>query len=177
MAAERETDERDRVGGGAARVDAGRDAVESRARRPNSTEVAGARAAAKFVGRASQLSVGDIRAAVQSWHGTMRARSDPWFAAERAAAHAVLVSGRTTDQEVLLGHIADGFRRLWYRGARGEPPTTPESRIDATEASGQYVSTVAMIAVLVRDRIGAAEFALLYEPFASLIPVDELARE
>ncbi len=141
-------------------------------------QVAGPQAASKFVGRLSRLDVAAVRRVVDLWHQVMRSESDAWFAAEEAAAHAVLVAGRTAEQEVLLGYLADCvLRGVWYRDAHGQPPGTPEARVGATEASAQYVGTIAMLALLVRDHLGAAEFALLYRPFATLIPLEELGRE
>lgn len=136
-------------------------------------------AASQFVGRVSQLDIGAIRTAVQAWRQAMRAESDTWFAAEQAAGRAVLAAGRTAEQEVLLDRIAECvLRGVWYRGgARGESPRTPEERVGATEASAQYVSTVAMLALLVRDRLPAAQFAVLYRPFATLISVADLRGE
>jgi hypothetical protein len=133
----------------------------------------------EFVGRVSELDADAVRAAVQAWHQVMRAESDAWFAAERAAGHAVLAAGRAPEQEVLLDRLAECvLRRVWYRdGGGGLPPGTPERRVGATEASGQYVATVAMLGLLVRDHLGAAEFELLYGPFAALIPLAELGRE
>jgi hypothetical protein len=136
---------------------------------------AGVQAASKFVGRVSQLDAAAVRAAVHAWREAMRAESDAWFAAERAVADAVVTAGRTAEQEVLLGHLADAvLRSVWYRCGIGQ---TPEARVGATEASGQYIGSIAMLALLVRDHLGAAEFALLYRPFARVIPIDELGRE
>ncbi len=55
------------------------------------------------------------------------------------------------------------------------PP--PELHVRATEASGQYLGTLAMLALLVRDHLEPATFARLYRPFAPHIPVAELGRE
>lgn len=135
----------------------------------------GVPAAAKFVGRVSQLDAAAVRAAVEGWREVMRAESEAWFAAERAAAHAVLDAGRTAEQQVMLGHLSDAvLRTVWYRAGVGQ---TPEARVGATEASGQYIASVAMLALLVRDHLSAGEFALLYRPFAGVVPVDELGRE
>ena len=138
----------------------------------------GAPAASKFVGRVSQLAVEDVRAAVRAWHDVMRTESEAWFGAERAAGNAVAAAGRTAEQEALLADLGESvLRGVWYRDAVGHRPGTPEARVGATEASGQYVAAVAMLALLVRDRLTAAEFALLYRPFAALIPPEELGPE
>jgi hypothetical protein len=135
------------------------------------------RAAAKFVGRVAQLDIAAIRAAVATWRAIMRAESDTWFMAEAAAGRAVLATGRSAPQERLLGEVAMAvLHGVWYRrGLLGEEP--PETRVDATEASGQYVASVALVAVLVSDELEAAQFELLYLPFALTIPVEELERE
>jgi hypothetical protein len=137
----------------------------------------GRRAASKFVERVLHLDAEAARAAIQAWHLAMRSESGAWFAAEQAAAHAVLATGRSAEQETLLDNIADFVRRVWYAGAIGQPPQTPERRVGATEASAQYVATVAMLALLVRDHLPATQFAVLYRPFATLIPADDLERE
>jgi hypothetical protein len=51
-----------------------------------------------------------------------------------------------------------------------------ELALRATEPSGQYPATLAMIALLVRDHLDPADFAHLYAPFTDLIPLDELGR-
>jgi hypothetical protein len=138
----------------------------------------GPQVASTFVGRVSQLSVEAVRAAVQAWHDVMRVESDAWFAAEQAAGQAVLAAARSGVQEVLLDRIAECvLRGVWYRDANMQPQGTPENRVGATEASGQYVATVAMLALLVRDRLAPSAFALLYRPFATVIPVEELQLE
>lgn len=135
----------------------------------------GVQAASKFVGRVSQLDAAAIRAAVQAWRDVMRSESEGWFAAERAAGNAVLAAGRSAEQQVLLGHLSDAvLRTVWYRGGVGQ---TPEARVGATEASGQYIASIAMLALLVRAHLEAGDFELLYRPFADVVPVEELGRE
>jgi hypothetical protein len=53
----------------------------------------------------------------------------------------------------------------------------PETRVGASEASGHYLATVAMLALLARDHLEPAAFDLLYGPFAARIPPAELAPE
>ena len=141
--------------------------------------------ALKFIGRLALLDHGGVTSSIRSWHALMRHESEAWFTAEEAVARAVVDSGRHGMQQPLLMHVAEAFAyRVWYRGqpdpasgaaAPGAP--APELRVQATEASGQYVATVAMLALLVRDHLDASTFALLYRPFADLIPVAELVRE
>jgi hypothetical protein len=135
-------------------------------------------AASKFVGRVSQLDAAALQAVVTAWHDAMRADSDAWFAAERATAYAVAASGRQAEQEFLIRHISDRFlRRVWYRGSGNHTPRTPEVRVGASEASGQYVATVAMLALLVSDQMAEAELAVLYRPFTDVVPRKDLERE
>jgi hypothetical protein len=130
---------------------------------------AGAMAAAKFLGRIAQLELGELGVAVQAWH---QAAGAAWFAAEDEVAQAITAAARDAEQEVLLEQIAHLFRSVkWFT------PEQPGARIHASEPSGQYVCTIAMLALLVRDRIAPADFTLLYRPFATLIPTEELDRE
>ncbi len=140
----------------------------------------GSPAALRFVGRLAQLELAAVRAAVGAWRETMRDESAAWFAAEEAVARAVVASGRHHEQRPLLIHLADAFaNHVWYRARRHLPPgaPAPELRVRATEASGQYLGTLAMLALLVRDRLEPATFARLYRPFAPHVPVAELGRE
>ncbi|HUQ83634.1 MAG TPA: hypothetical protein VM076_20950 [Gemmatimonadaceae bacterium] len=130
------------------------------------------------MGRVSLLDADGLRTVVSVWHNVMRAQTDVWFAAERATGEAIVTAGRAVEQEVLIGAISDHFlRRVWYRAAPGQEARTPERRVGATEATGQYVGTLAMLALLVRDQLAQADFDVLYSPFAELIPAEELARE
>jgi hypothetical protein len=141
-------------------------------------------AARKFVGRLAQLDPEAVYASVQAWRETMREDVGAWFAAEEAVARAVVASGRHDEQRPLLMYVAEAFAYgVWYGAGYGGRArltlgeSAPELRVRATEASGQYLATVAMLALLVRDHLEPAEFALLYRPFAALIPADDLARE
>lgn len=139
------------------------------------------RAASKFIGRLAQLDIAQVRSAIGAWRSIMRGEYVAWFAAERSAARAISASGRSAEQDILLDHVAECFRRaIWYsrrRSGEAHEREPAEETVQATEASGQYVATVAMLALLVRDRLAAAEFGLLYRPFVELIPPEELDRE
>jgi len=138
----------------------------------------GAGAASKFVGRVSQLDADAVRAVVENWRDIMRRSSEEWFAAEEAAANAVGPAGVIAEQEILLGHLAESvLRGVWYRGGTREPSETLERHVRATEASAQYVASVAMVALLVGDRLPADQFTVLYRPFARLIALEDLGRE
>jgi hypothetical protein len=135
-------------------------------------------AAAKFVGRVSRLDLAGVRALAEAWQQLMRIGSDAWFAAERSVARAVWTSGRLADQDVMLEQMGECFRTaVWYRRPSGVPLGPAEARVGTTEATAQYVATTAMLALLVRDHVDSAEFAILYRPFATLIPDAELERE
>jgi len=133
---------------------------------------AGLSAASKFLGRFAQLDLLTLGDAIHRWHRTVTEDGDAWFEAEDAVAQAVHDARRHPDQEILLRHMADLFlREPWFTAAQ------PGARIRAAEPAGQYVATLAMLAVLVRDRLDPQEFELLYRPFASVVPVSELERE
>jgi len=126
-------------------------------------------AARKFLGRLALLDLHQMGTAIHRWHGLV---SSGWFEAEAALARAMEDSDRYTEREIWLEEMAGIFRRKpWFK--RGEPGTA----IGASDASGQYVATATMIALLVRDHLAAPYFQMLYEPFAELIPLDELQRE
>jgi len=128
--------------------------------------------AAKFLGRLAQLDLAALGEAIFEWRRAVVRDGDGWFAAESAVARAIADSGRYAEQEVLLGHITQLFRQgPWFK------PQMPGVRVGATEPSGQYVATTAMLALLVRDQIGAHELELLYQPFAAFIPIVELELE
>jgi hypothetical protein len=140
----------------------------------------GSPAALRFVGRLALLDHEAVRDAVVAWRESMRDDASAWFAAEEAVARAVVTSGRHHEQRPLLIPLAEAFAySVWYRGrpqlTLGE--SAPELRVHATEASGQYLGTLAMLALLVRDHLDAATFDLLYRPFAALIPAADLGRE
>jgi hypothetical protein len=147
-----------------------------RAPDPN-VAVAGRGAAARFVGRVAQLDYAAVQHAVSTWRQRMRVGYDSWFAAEDAVAQAIVSSGRQVEQRPLLIHMADAFsQRVWTGGHRDDSGAA-EQIVRATEASGQYIATLAMLALLVRDHLDAATFDQVYQPFAALIPISELAPE
>jgi hypothetical protein len=149
------------------------ESADERARGGPRPDPSGPVAARKFIGRVSRLDVESVRGIVATWRDSMRHGAEAWLAAEGAVGLAVVSSGRHREQKPLLVHVADAFAHLvWYGGT-----SEPELRVQATEASGQYLATVAMLAVLVRDHIDAATFDLIYRPFAAYIPPSNLERE
>ncbi len=148
--------------------------------RPAPPEAAGPDAARRFVGRLARLDHDAVSASIWTWREAMRTEGGAWFAAEEAIARAVVASGRHAEQKPLLIYTAEAFaHRVWYRSLAHVAPgaSAAELRVGATEASGQYVATVAMLALLVRDHLDPRAFELLYRPFAALIPAAELGRE
>lgn len=129
--------------------------------------------ASKFLGRFAQLDPLTLGDAVHRWRAAMARDNGGWFAAERAMAAAVRTSGRSAEQHVLLGQMAEVFQRHARLAAAPEPA----SGAGASEASLQYIATVVMLALLVRDHLEPPAFELLYHPFSDLIPIDELGRE
>jgi len=180
MAAERDHSASDRMSGQQEQsTRAGSDAVrrvEERHERADRTAEprppGGSVSAAKFLGRLAQLDLDALGTAIHAWRAAVVASGGAWFAAEESVARAIRNGRRYEEQEALLHHITDIFRR-----ARWFVPSAPGARIRATEASGQYVATTAMLALLVADQIAPGDFELLYRPFAELIPVSELERE
>jgi hypothetical protein len=128
--------------------------------------------AGKFIGRFSQLALADLRVPIERWRRTVSLASSQWFGAESALSDAMLATGRHAEQEILLEQLLLAMRRAgWMR--RSEALEV----VGASEASVQYTASLAVLALLVRDRLGAREFALLYSPFAPLIPLEELGPE
>lgn len=74
---------------------------------------------------------------------------------------------------------AAGAREYMHRSIHATYDFAPLVRRSgcAPEASVQYVATLAMLALLLHDRLSAREFSLLYSQFAPLIPVEELGPE
>jgi hypothetical protein len=139
----------------------------------------GVGAALGFVERLARVDHAAVRDAVAAWRESMRHDAEAWFAAEEAVARAVVASGRQHQQRPLLIHVADVFAHQVWDG--GGPPlapdgAAPELRVQATEASGQYLGMLAMLALLVGDHLEPATFALLYRPFAALVPPADLGR-
>jgi hypothetical protein len=172
---------RARAAGGNARPDGAPPDGRVDLRAEDAPDVFGAPPAHRFVGRVAQLDPDAVRAAVATWRESMRHDLEAWFAAEEAVARAVVAAGRHHEQRPLLMHLAEAFAHyVWY--GSGRPRLTPgdaapELRAQATEASGQYLGTLAMLALLVRDHLAPEAFALLYRPFAILVPLAALARE
>lgn len=125
--------------------------------------------ALKFVGRFAQMDIESLGVSIRTWH---RLADKRWFQAEAAVAEAIEATSRYREQEMLLEKIAEVFRRAsWFR--RSEPG----AGVGASEPSSQYVGTLAMLALLVRDRIDPDHFNILYQPFVQFIPERDLGPE
>ena len=128
--------------------------------------------AGKFVGRFSQLDIADLREPVERWRRTVALASTHWFNAESAIATAVRATGRHAEQESLVEQLVRAMHGAgWLRR------TDAIEIVGASEASVQYTATLAMLALLLHDRLTTREFTLLYSPFAPIIPVEELGPE
>ena len=128
--------------------------------------------ASKFIGRLALLDLDQLGEAIQRWHRTAAEHGDAWFVAEAAVADGVERTRRHTEQSVLLRHMGNLFlSKSWFTAA------APGARIRAAEPAGQYVATLAMLAILVRDGITPAQFDLVYHPFHAIIPLAELVGE
>ena len=132
----------------------------------------GLAAASTFLGRFSQLDVGELREPVERWRRAVSLANRQWFAAEKGVAQAMGTTGRQAEQERLLEQLVAALHRSgWFRS-----PASIEL-IGASVASIHYTATLAVLALLLRDQLSGREFALLYSPYASLIAADELGPE
>lgn len=128
--------------------------------------------ASKFLGRLSQLQVADLREPIERWRRAVTTSSTGWFAAESALARLMTATGRHEEQERLLTQLVETLRYAgWFRR------TSAVEKIGGSEASIQYTATLALLALLLRDQLDGPEFALLYGPFGSIIPLAELGPE
>jgi len=128
-------------------------------------------AATEFIRHLARLDVNDLEAIGRRWRHTVTTDPSGWFAAESAVGRAVHATGRKMAQESLLEALSDvAKRRGWWRIDRIQ---TTDGR-GLTEAAVQYAATLAVIALLVRDVIAAAEFEVVYAPFAPALPLAEL---
>jgi hypothetical protein len=127
---------------------------------PNSAQIH------RFFSRLETLSMRDLGTAVAVW----REKSlDGWHAADDAVSNAIASSRREAERDAITARLYEVFRWApWYKASQ------PESLVPGSEASAQYVASVALFALLVRDLIGQRVFQTLYRPFASLIGLDEL---
>lgn len=125
--------------------------------------------ASRFIDRFAELSAQETGQTIAAWRRAVSTDAEEWFAAEAALGQTVRQAGRQYEQEVLLERLVDALRRNgWLR----QPQPGTQGR--ASEASLQYVATIGLLAILVRDRLTPPLFQTLYRPFAELIPPEQL---
>ena len=133
------------------------------------------RSASLFLERLERLGRAAVDRAVHAWRAAITEEPDTWFSAENALADAIRASGMHAEQEQLLEQLLALFRRAgWFRPPQFGTTSAerPGTMKDGSEASAQYVTTIGLLAVLVRDRLSTPVFDLLYKPFAELIPTN-----
>jgi hypothetical protein len=116
-----------------------------------------------FLDRLESLDFHELGAAIRRWRSFV---DDAWFEAERALAQAVYDTRAFGAQRRVIDRLSDLFRR-----ARWFTLQAPGAVIGASDASGQYVATLAALALLVREALSGEQFKLLYRTFAPLIPL------
>jgi len=128
---------------------------------PNSSEIE------HFLGRLSQLSLERLGDAVQAWRAEL-AESGAWHSAEDAVSRAIAETTCHRSQWLILERLFNTFREApWYKKAQ------PGSLVPGSDAAAQYVTTAALLALLVRDVLAPAAFDTMYYPFQSIIPANQ----
>ena len=117
----------------------------------------------QFLEAIQELTVDQWREVIAAWRATV---TDAWHNADSAVAAAVAASERRQAREDLLSELGDITRRIRWNG--GE---TTGSSAQATESTAHYLASLAVLALLVRDRITRREFDALYLPFMGVIPL------
>lgn len=127
---------------------------------PNSSEIE------RFLDRLPQLSIERLGEAVRAWRAEI-AESGTWHSAEDAVSRAIADTGRHRPQWLILERLFNTFRESpWFK------PGQPGSLVPGSDAAAQYVTTAALLALLVRDVLAPAAFETLYCPFENIIPAD-----
>src|SRR3954454_2317777 len=98
-----------------------------------------------FLDRLEALDLRDLGAAIRRWHSFV---GDKWFEAERALSQAISDTHAHRAQRRIIDRLSELFRL-----ARWFTPEAPGAVIGASDASGQYVATVASLALLVREAL------------------------
>ena len=129
---------------------------------PNSSQIE------RFLERLQQLSLQRLGDAVRAWRGEL-ARSGAWHSAEDAVSRAITDSARHGPQWLMLRRVFEIFRDApWFK------EHNPGSHVPGSDAAAQYVTTTALLALLVRDALPDDTFETLYFPFRDIIPADGL---
>lgn len=131
---------------------------------PNSREIE------RFFARLSELSLERLGDAIRAWRAEI-SESGAWHGAEDAVSRAITATGRHRQQWLMLERLFNTFRDApWFTEGR------PGSLIPGSDAAAQYVTTSALLALLVRDVLDSATFDILYLPFQRIIPAEPRAR-
>ena len=124
-----------------------------------------------FVRALARLEISDLEAVGRAWRSAVGDDPPGWFGAEGSVAHAVIVTQREAEQAIVIQAVTEMVCGCgWWRLDR---PAGADGYA-MTGASVQYAATLSAIALLVRDFVPADYVALLYCPFAALIPVADL---
>lgn len=119
----------------------------------------------RFLERFEQLSTQELRGTLERWRAVVGRGS--WFQAEDAVSAAIAATNRYVARDRMQGRLYDIFRTArWFHAE------VPGTAVPGNEATAQYVASSALLALMVRERLHAHEFDVLYAPFASAIPAD-----
>jgi hypothetical protein len=120
-----------------------------------------------FFSRLRALPFQDLGRVVATWRALVT--EGDWHEAEDRLSVAITQTRRFPEREHVLEQLYQHFRRSpWFTERQ------PDSRIPGSDASAQYVTTIALFALLVCDRLSAHDFDVLYSPFVEFIPPSEL---
>lgn len=120
-------------------------------------------------------------APAESWADAARryealARTPRYAAAERSLAQAIADAGRERERDAVVGPLVQIAADAAERVARLEPAppaTAPTSAADAADRFAEP-ALAAALAVVMRDLLGRAEFAALYEGVAGMVEEKQL---
>ena len=106
---------------------------------PNSREIE------RFFERLQHLNLQGLGDAVRTWRDEL-ARSGAWHKAEDAVSRAITDTARHAPQWLMLNRLFEIFRGApWYKEHQSG------SQVPGSDAAAQYVTTTALLALLVRD--------------------------
>ncbi len=124
------------------------------------------RAIERFLDHLRPLSLDDFGHVVAVWRDLV---GPAWHDAEDTVSHGIESSGRQRERDAVLERVYDIFREApWYNAEQ------PGGRVPGSDATAQYVTTVALFALLVCDQVELRAVETLYAPFAERIPLPVL---